>query len=206
MVSIEIGRGSRVLNWWLRVLTGQWFFLILDEGWIKNDRDVLIKKNMGPKIRALLIYECVCSMKPIKIDGVRVGGVSGYALIFTGVRDKLLFCNFLLVYTFLPKIHWRKNKWKKTWKSSPLGLGKSQCTSFVHTGNKHTSSTFHPPNTSSSSPVSLGHSNVSSTPHWSCPRAHGIVPLISARSTPRWINSFFFSHRHSFATTLKSCH
>ena len=38
-------------------------------------------------------------MKPIKIDGVRVGGVDGYALIFTGVRDKLdCFGNFLLVY------------------------------------------------------------------------------------------------------------
>jgi len=59
------------------------------KGGLKNDRGVLIKKNMGPKIRALLIYECVCSMKPIKIDGVRVGGVGGYALIFTGAGERL---------------------------------------------------------------------------------------------------------------------
>jgi hypothetical protein len=54
---------------------------------------------MGPTILALLIYECVCSMKPIKIDGVRVGGVGGYALIFTGERDKLIV--WILLVCFL---------------------------------------------------------------------------------------------------------
>ena len=47
-------------------------------------------------------------MKPIKIDGVRVGGVGGYALIFTGVRDKLIVLVIITGFLLPIKIQLKK--------------------------------------------------------------------------------------------------